>query len=110
MLYGTSALQYSKNPSLAKLRLTFARRSFIGYSNANYALSEIRNPVRTIKLAVPLAMISITLVYMMVNIAYYAVVDKQEILGSGRIIAALFFGKLWGSWTERVCPLTFAKT
>ncbi|KAI0342263.1 APC amino acid permease [Trametopsis cervina] len=76
--------------------------SFIGYSNANYALSEIRDPIRTIKLAAPLAMFSITIVYMLVNIAYYAVVDKQEILGSGRIIAALFFGKVWGIWTERV--------
>lgn len=47
-------------------------------------------------------MFSITIVYMLVNIAYYAVVDKQEILGSGRIIAALFFGKVWGIWTERV--------
>ncbi|KAI0683765.1 amino acid transporter [Cytidiella melzeri] len=76
--------------------------SFIGYSNANYALSEIRDPVRTIKVAAPLAMISITFVYMLVNIAYYAVVDKQDILDSGRIIAALFFGKLWGVWTERI--------
>ncbi|PSR78574.1 hypothetical protein PHLCEN_2v7321 [Hermanssonia centrifuga] len=76
--------------------------SFIGYSNANYALSEIRDPVRTIKLAAPLAMICITVIYMLVNIAYYAVVDKDEILGSGRIVAALFFGKLWGLWTERI--------
>ncbi|KAI0084673.1 amino acid/polyamine transporter I, partial [Irpex rosettiformis] len=76
--------------------------SLIGYSNANYALSEIRNPIRPIKLATPLAKISITFVYMLVNIAYYTVVDKQDILGSGRIIAALFFGKLWGLWTERV--------
>ena len=83
-------------------KLISTRRSFIGYSNANYALSEIRDPIRTIKLAAPLAMISITFVYMLVNIAYYAVVDKEEILGSGRIIAALFFGKLWGLWTERV--------
>ncbi|KAI0766302.1 APC amino acid permease [Irpex lacteus] len=82
--------------------------SFIGYSNANYALSEIRDPVRTIKLAAPLAMISITFVYMLVNIAYYAVVDKHEILGSGRIIAALFFGKLWGLWTERILGLIVA--
>lgn len=81
-------------------------RSFIGYSNANYALSEVRNPVRTIKLAAPLAMITITVVYIMVTIAYYAVVDKDEILGSGRIVAALFFGKLWGVWTERVCHIT----
>lgn len=81
---------------------TMYHRSFIGYSNANYALSEVRNPVRTIKLAAPLAMMTITIVYMMVTIAYYAVVPKDEILGSGRIVAALFFGKLWGVWTERV--------
>ncbi|KAI0084678.1 amino acid/polyamine transporter I, partial [Irpex rosettiformis] len=86
----------------------FITGSFIGYSNANYALSEIRNPIRTIKLAAPLAMISITFVYMLVNIAYYAVVDKQDILGSGRIIAALFFGKLWGLWTERILSLIVA--
>lgn len=61
--------------------------------------------MRTIKLAAPLAMILITFVYMLVNVAYYAVVEKREILGSGRIIAALFFGKLWGIWTERVCIL-----
>lgn len=47
-------------------------------------------------------MIAITIVYMLVNIAYYAVVDKDTILHSGRIVAALFFGRLWGQWTERV--------
>ena len=82
-----------------------ADRSFIGYSNANYALSEIRDPVRTIRLAAPAAMIAITAVYMLVNIAYYAVVDKAAILGSGRIVAALFFGRLWGTGTERVSAL-----
>ncbi|KAJ7122250.1 hypothetical protein C8R44DRAFT_876555 [Mycena epipterygia] len=30
-------------------------RSFIGYSNANYALPEVKDPVRTIKRAAPLA-------------------------------------------------------
>jgi hypothetical protein len=47
-------------------------------------------------------MIAITLIYMLVNVAYYAVVDKDTILNSGRIIAALFFGRLGGQWTERV--------
>ena len=77
-------------------------RCFIGYSNANYALAEVRDPVRTIKRAAPLAMVSVTLVYMLVNVAYYAVVDKEEIVGSGRIAAALYFGKLWGVGAERV--------
>lgn len=47
-------------------------------------------------------MISVTLVYMLVNVAYYAVVNKDEILGSGRIVAALYFGRLWGVNAERV--------
>lgn len=77
-------------------------RSFIGYSNANYALSEVRDPVRTIKRAAPLAMCLITLAYLLVNVAYFAVVPKEEVLSSGRIVAALFFGKLWGVGAERV--------
>lgn len=81
---------------------------FIGYSNANYALSEIRDPVRTIKFAAPAAMIAITIVYLLVNVAYYAVVDKDTILGSGRIVAALFFGRLWGQGTERVLSAIIA--
>lgn len=62
-------------------------RSFIGYSNANYALSEVRDPIRTIKRAAPLAMLFVATVYMFVNIAYFAAVSKGDILGSRRIVA-----------------------
>ncbi|THH27689.1 hypothetical protein EUX98_g6511 [Antrodiella citrinella] len=82
--------------------------SFIGYSNANYALSEVRNPVRTIKLAAPTAMFLVTAMYLLVNVAYYAVVDKEAILGSGRIAAALFFGRLWGTKAERLVSVVIA--
>ncbi|KAI0336783.1 amino acid transporter [Cubamyces sp. BRFM 1775] len=81
---------------------------FIGYSNANYALAEVRDPVRTIKRAAPLAMLCITLVYLLVNVAYLAVVDKEEIVGSGRIVAALHFGKLWGVGAERAVSVIVA--
>jgi amino acid transporter len=63
------------------------RRSFVGYSNANYALSEVKDPVRTIKRAAPLAMAFVTTVYLFVNIAYFAAVSKADILGSRRIVA-----------------------
>ncbi|KAH9928589.1 amino acid transporter [Amylocystis lapponica] len=76
--------------------------SYVGYSNANYALSEVRDPVRTIRRAAPLAVLFVTLAYLFVNIAYFAVVQQRDILGSGRIVAALFFGKLWGLWAERI--------
>lgn len=58
--------------------------------------------MRTLRAAAPAAMAGITLVYVLVNVAYYAVVDRETILHSGRIAAALFFGRLWGQWTERV--------
>ncbi|KAG5353328.1 hypothetical protein C0989_008052 [Termitomyces sp. Mn162] len=61
--------------------------SFTGYANANYALSEVKDPIRTIKRAAPLAMLFVTMVYMFVNIAYFAVVSKGDILESRTIVA-----------------------
>lgn len=43
--------------------------SYIGYSNANYALSETKNPVRTLKIAGPLALSSVAVLYMFVNVS-----------------------------------------
>jgi amino acid transporter len=62
-------------------------RSFIGYTNAHYVLSETKDPVKTIKRAAPLAMILITALYLLVNISYLVVVSKEDILGSGRVVA-----------------------
>lgn len=53
----------------------------------NYSLSEVKNPVRTLKIAGPIAMASITVVYMLVNVAYFAAVSKTDILNSGRTVA-----------------------
>ncbi|KAH9477578.1 High-affinity methionine permease [Psilocybe cubensis] len=75
--------------------------SFVGYSNANYALSEVRDPVRTIRRAAPLAMLAVTSVYVFINIAYFAVVSKSDILESRRIVAALYFRNLFGPTTEK---------
>ncbi|KIK58257.1 hypothetical protein GYMLUDRAFT_228179 [Collybiopsis luxurians FD-317 M1] len=82
--------------------------SFVGYSTANYALSEVRDPVRTIKRAVPMAMLAVTAVYMFINIAYFAVVSKNDILGSKRIVAALFFRNLFGEKMERALSVFIA--
>jgi amino acid transporter len=40
-------------------------RSFIGYSNANYAMGEMKNPIKTIKRAGPIAMGSVTVLYLL---------------------------------------------
>ena len=82
--------------------------SYIGYSNANYALSETKNPVRTLKIAAPLALGSIAVMYMFVNIAYFAAVPKAEIISSGRILAASFFRNVFGEKAERALSVFVA--
>ncbi|KAM5356675.1 hypothetical protein ACJ41O_003321 [Fusarium nematophilum] len=82
--------------------------SFVGYSNANYALSETRNPQRTLKIAAPVAIISVSILYMLVNIAYFAAVPKEEILASKRLVAASLFRNVMGSTAERALSVFVA--
>lgn len=82
--------------------------SYIGYSNANYAMSEMKNPVRTLKRAAPLAILTIGILYMLVNIAYFAAVPREEIANSGRILAASFFRNVFGPTAERALSVFVA--
>ncbi|KDR72257.1 hypothetical protein GALMADRAFT_102004 [Galerina marginata CBS 339.88] len=76
--------------------------SYIGFSNANYALSEMENPARTLRIAGPIAIITVTIFYILCNIAYFAAATKEDITDSGRLVAALLFKNVWGNNTERV--------
>ncbi|KAJ8064062.1 hypothetical protein OCU04_007900 [Sclerotinia nivalis] len=82
--------------------------SYIGYSNANYALSETKNPVKTLKMAAPTALAIVGVLYMLANIAYFAAVPKEEIMTSGRILAASFFRNVFGPRAERVLSVFVA--
>jgi len=64
-------------------------RCFMGYSSVNYVLSEVRDPVRTIKRAAPLSMVSVTVVYLFINISYFAVVSKKDVLESKQIVVSV---------------------
>lgn len=79
--------------------------SFIGYSNANYALGEIRNPVRTLRIAGPLAIGIVSILYMLANVAYFAAVPKSQMLTSGVTVAGQFFINVCGeTFGRRVLP------
>lgn len=71
-------------------------------------MSETRNPARTLKIAAPIGVGLASVLYMLVNVAYFAVVPKQEILGSGRILAASFFRNVFGPKAERVLSIFIA--
>lgn len=82
--------------------------SYVGYSNANYALGEIKNPVRVLKIAAPSALFIITILYILVNVAYYAVVPAEEIRSSGRIVVASFFKYAFGDTAEKAASVFVA--
>ncbi|KAH8899128.1 amino acid transporter [Thozetella sp. PMI_491] len=82
--------------------------SYIGYSNANYALSETKNPVRTLKIAAPLAIGVISILYMFVNIAYFAAVPKEDILAARELVAATLFRNVFGGTAERALSVFVA--
>lgn len=80
----------------------------IGYSNANYALAETKNPVKTLKIALPAALTLVSILYILVNIAYFAAVPKEEMISSGRILAASFFRNVMGEQAERALSVFVA--
>jgi amino acid transporter len=82
--------------------------SYIGYSNANYALSETKNPVRTLRIAAPLALGSVAILYMFVNVAYFAAVPAEEIISSKRLVAASLFRNVFGPKAERALSVFVA--
>ncbi|KAK3688786.1 amino acid/polyamine transporter I [Podospora appendiculata] len=70
--------------------------SYKGWENANYVLSEIKSPRRTLTIAAPIAVGGVTILYVLANVAYFAAVPKSEIASSDVLVAALFFKNIFG--------------
>ena len=51
--------------------------SYSGWQSANYVLNEVKNPVRTIKIAGPLGLGITSAFYIFANIAYFAYVRSS---------------------------------
>ncbi|KXN82021.1 High-affinity methionine permease [Leucoagaricus sp. SymC.cos] len=96
------------SPSSISLALNSVMWSFVGFSNANYAMSEMKNPKRTIKLAGPLAVAVVAVLYLFSNIAYLSGATKEEIVTSGRLVVALLMNNVWGPRVERFVDMGVA--
>lgn len=79
--------------------------SFVGYSNVNYALGEVKNPVRTLKIAGPTSLIFLAIVYIFVNIAYFAVVPKELLRTSKLILVADFFNLAFNEHAKKAASV-----
>ena len=71
--------------------------SYAGLSTVNNCLSEVKDPVRTLRSVASTALATAFLLYTLVNLAYFVVVPLDEIKESGELIAALFFERSFGS-------------
>ena len=70
--------------------------SYAGLGNINNVLNEIKDPVKTLKTVGPVALLTACIMYVLVNVAYFAVVPIEDIKQSGELIAALFFERVFG--------------
>lgn len=78
------------------------------WSNAAYVLNEVKNPVRTLKIAGPAALATCGALYLLANVAYFAAASPTEIAASGVTVAAFFMGKVFGSAAQRAMAVFVA--
>jgi amino acid transporter len=83
--------------------------SYAGLSNVNNILNEVKDPIRTLKSVSITALITACLLYLLANLAYFAVVPVEEIKQSGQLISALFFEHTFGpNVGKKVLPFAVA--
>ncbi|KAI0294040.1 amino acid transporter [Multifurca ochricompacta] len=82
--------------------------SYAGWQDANYVLNEVKDPVRTIKIAGPLGLGITSALYIFANIAYFAASSKADILKSGTTVASLFFGNVFGTNAQKALTVFVA--
>ncbi|KAI0317437.1 high affinity methionine permease [Amylostereum chailletii] len=82
--------------------------TYSGWSNINYVLNDVKKPIRTLKIAGPLGLGIITVLYMLANISYFAAATKTEILDSGVTVASLFFKNVFGEKAQKALTVFVA--
>ncbi|KAJ7701440.1 amino acid transporter [Mycena rosella] len=88
----------SNDYATATFKVLFA---YSGWSNVNYVLNDVKNPIRTLKIAGPLGLGICAALYLLANVAYFAAASKADILKSSVTVAALFFKNVFGVKAER---------
>ncbi|KAI1298405.1 amino acid/polyamine transporter I [Xylaria venustula] len=70
--------------------------SYKGWENANYVVSELKHPRKTLAVAAPLAVGGVTILYVLANVAYFAAISKKDLATSEALVAAVFFKNIFG--------------
>lgn len=104
LFHGTKTNAY--DISTALLNCIF---SYQGYDQVNAILSEVRNPVRTLKIAMPVAMAIVTTLNILANVAYFAGVSIDQFHDNGVAVADYLFLNVFGDKAgNQVLPVLIA--
>ncbi|EON98435.1 putative high affinity methionine permease protein [Phaeoacremonium minimum UCRPA7] len=85
------ASPYGINNSLYKVIFAYA-----GYENAFNLVNEVKNPIKQLRRNAFIALIIVTILYILANIAYFAAVPKADLEASTQVAASLFFTSVFG--------------
>lgn len=80
--------------------------SYAGWNALNFVTEEIKNPIKNMPRAIMISITTITVIYVLVNIAYFAVLGEKEISSSSAI--AVTFGEKTLGPLSFIMPLSVA--
>ncbi|KAF7314705.1 High affinity methionine permease [Mycena kentingensis (nom. inval.)] len=95
----------SNDYATAMFKVLFA---YQGWSNINYVMNDVKDPVRTLKIAGPLGLGICATLYLFANIAYFSAASKEDILGAKVTVASLFFGNVFGEHAKKALSVFVA--
>lgn len=67
--------------------------AYAGWSNVNYVLNNVKNPVRTLKIAGPLGLGICAVLYLLANVAYFAYVIIRRVFHRVTSLLISFVGR-----------------
>ncbi|XP_077297327.1 juvenile hormone Inducible-21 isoform X2 [Arctopsyche grandis] len=84
--------------SLSNIALAFNSGLFAfgGWHYLNFVTEELQDPYKNLPRAIWIAMPTVTAIYVLANMAYFAVISKIEMLGS-TVVAVTFGQKMFGN-------------
>lgn len=104
--YLTNAFGGSASPSAIALAFYSGLWSYDGWNQLNFVTEEVRNPERNFPIAIYVGIPLVTVLYILINIAYFTVMSPSELLASSAV-AVTFGDRVFGSFAWTV-PLAVA--